>query len=706
VGAEASKGRGRGKVDRSLAFCREIAVDPRAYLAACLEWIDAHSVVRGRIAGKSLSQILGVRRVGPAGRLLVREGEDGRSTAAVRRAGDWVRRASLYGMIIRASTAWDHDGDGRLRTGDEPGRLTPASAAKSRTAVVPLYNELGTFLKTILLLPHLHRLGTSVLYVLPVVTASNLYRKGELGCPYAARNFFALDPLHADDAFGDEYGDVRDQFRLLVECAHRLGMRVMLDIAPRTAARDNDWILENPEWFYWIDRRFAADYAAPRLPGVTYLNPKPDRLHEVYDVPAVREHLAKFRFAPSITQPGKWAEFVRQARRRRPVDLVREIAKQFGVMTPPGFSDVINDHQPPWSDVTYLRLFEDHPTAAMRFLPNPAAMPPYVLFDTAKASLFPGKKSMRALWDRLADIIPFYQRFGVDGARVDMAHALPHRLERMILDRPRRRDPDVCFLAEELGTGNHAKAAAAGYNLIIGPSWWMQPRGHEGQMHRLVGELPKLVVPLIAAAETPDTPRAATRTGGLVYARQAVVINHFLPNAVPMVHSGQEVFERQPANLGLDAKSEDRYALDKRDPLYGKLAFFDRAALHWGNPGGESLTALIGAAAAWRRRFLDVLTDPGAYFAPKLRGDAKRVLATGFRLPDKGSLVMLANLDHVRSARVRLVGVPTAALGREPEVLLFLQHRPVLAASRGRQSAKPAGMVLVLVPGEALLLRC
>ena len=66
---------------------------------------------------------------------------------------------------------------------------------------------------------------------LPVVKVSHLFRKGELGCPYAARNFFELDPHQRDDSFGNAYGDLEAQFLLLVRSAHRLGMRVMLDVA-------------------------------------------------------------------------------------------------------------------------------------------------------------------------------------------------------------------------------------------------------------------------------------------------------------------------------------------------------------------------------------------------------------------------------------------------------------------------------------------
>jgi starch synthase (maltosyl-transferring) len=375
---------------------------------------------------------------------------------------------------------------------------------------------------------------------------------------------------------------------------------------------------------------------------------------------------------------------------------LREIGKTFGVVTPPGFSDVVNDVQPPWSDVTYLRLFEDHPVAAIPHLRDAKNQPPYVLHDTAKASMYGGKKPQRKLWDRLASILPFYQKFGVDGARVDMAHALPAKLEAMILEHPRKRDPDFCLLAEQLGTENHASAHRGGYNIIIGPCWWLQPRGHEGKMHDFVRDIPKLKVPVMAAAETPDTPRAITRHGKRKYAMQSVVVDCFLPNAVPMINGGIEVLERQPMNLGLDAKPKDRYALPKSDPLYGKLAFFDRFALHWNNPGGKAMTALIGKTTAIRSQYLDALANPRAFFAPKLGSNAKKILATAFKLGrGKGTLLMLANMNYRQTLRTTVSGLPRA---NHVDVLLTITQQTPPRIRSGK-------LTLELAPGNAVVLR-
>ncbi|MBI4581152.1 MAG: alpha-amylase [Planctomycetes bacterium] len=645
----------------------QIIVNAREYVAACLEWIRGQSPPDAKYARRSLSRVYA---------------DHGARSRSRGRPGDWIADQTMYGMMVRMTTAWDHDADGRIAAA--PGRRRDR------------YQELGTFLKSCLVLPLLAKMGVTTLYLLPVVKISNLFRKGELGCPYSAKDFLQLDASLHDPLAGDDPAAVKDEFAVFVECAHRLGMRVMLDVAPRTAARDCDWILEHPEWFYWIDRRFEADWRAPRLPDVHYENPIPGRLDEVYRVPAVREHLQKFRVAPSITHPREWAEFAAGARRRPPENLMAAIAHRFGVITPPGFSDVINDRQPAWSDVTYFRLYLDHAPEAAALLEDPERQPPYVLFDTIKCNLFPGRRPNRELWNRLADIIPFYQQFGIDGARLDMAHALPSDLERTILDRPRRRDPDFCFFAEDLSARNHARVRKAGYNVLLGPSWYCQPRASDGQMHRMLAELPSLKLPVLAAAETPDTPRATVRRGGPRFSRQAVVVNMFLPNAVPMINSGMEVLERQPMNLGLDVGRPGRYALPRRDPQYGKLAFFDPYALHWTNPGGPEMVDLIARASALRRRFLPSITRKAAWFFPKLATNAHHILATGFRVPGtRKSLLMLANIDMNKPRRTTVVGLRSP---RDPKVLLEIVPSPAPRLTARR-------LTLTLAPGDVKIVR-
>lgn len=558
------------------------------------------------LAGKSLSL---------AAREAARSQPTQREPDSTCRGGDWIRSATMYAMMIRASTAWDHDGNKSLDFGGVVGG--------------PRWTETGTFLKSIALLPHLKRMGISVIYLLPVTKCSQAFRKGELGCPYACKNFFELDPDLHDRLLGDDTSLVDLEFAAFIEAAHAMDMRVMIDLAPRTMARDSDLILDHPDWFYWIDVKHLPDFAAPHVDNCEVNIPKPEEMGPILRQKTLRKHLAQFRFAPNVSDADRWASFVERWRRSPGGNLLDAIADEFGVITAPGFSDCINDQQPPWTDVTFLRLYLDHPIASQPYLP--ADQPPYAFTDTIKSSVFPGGQPNHELWEMLSDILPFYQRYGIDGARIDMGHALPPELQNMLIDKARRVDPDFCLLAEELDSGKAELWGAVGYNAIIGSAWWLEPRASEGGLHELVGDLlPDAPLVSLAAVEMPDTPRAAMRPGGEAFARMMAVLNHFLPNAVCMINSGQEVLERQPMNLGLDAEPEDRFALPEDDPYYGKLAFFDSVAFHWLNASADSMVSLIEEAAALRSRWLDALTE-GEFRLLDVADDAEPLLAFEWR---------------------------------------------------------------------------
>jgi len=69
--------------------------------------------------------------------------------------------------------------------------------------------------------------------------------------------------------------DVQEQFKALVQAAHLLGIRIVLDFIPRTAARDSDLIKEHPDWFYWIKIEELASYKPPYVPELPFKIPDP-----------------------------------------------------------------------------------------------------------------------------------------------------------------------------------------------------------------------------------------------------------------------------------------------------------------------------------------------------------------------------------------------------------------------------------------------
>ncbi|MBZ4664101.1 MAG: alpha amylase catalytic sub domain protein [Caloramator sp.] len=545
--------------------------------------------------------------------------------------GDWIKKANVYGMQIRTSSAYDHDGSGSLELNNRFG-----------------LKDTGTFLKTIALLPHLKRMGIDAIYLLPISKNSMRYKKGEMGSPYAVKNFFELDPTLKDPMLGEDI-TIDEEFKALVEACHILGIRIMIDIIPRTSARDSDLIFEHPEWFYWVKIDELDTYAPPYVEGIKAGDkPSVENLPKVYASESVKNHIKKFCPAPNVIDEKKWNNIKERCLKDKSLDFFDLIQQEFGITTAPAFSDCINDPQPPWTDVTFLRLYLDNPEESAKYVDE--NQPPYILFDIIKSNLFQGKQKNIELWERIADIIPSYQRkYGIDGARIDMGHALPKELEEMILKNPREFDEDFCFIAEVLDNKGDKAARESNYNMIIGTAWAEEPRFYKGKFNKLVEDMENLKAPIFAAAETPDTPRAASRLGGKKFSKFVAVMNAFLPNGVPFITSGFEILEKQPMNLGLDAKEENRFLLDKNDPLYGKLAFFDKYALHWENSENDEILNILEDVANIRKEYLDYITDINNYV--KCRFDRENILATAYRVNDE-TLLVIGNLDFEDSVKL------------------------------------------------------
>jgi len=282
------------------------------------------------------------------------------------------------------------------------------------------------------------------------------------------------------------------------------------------------------------------------------------------------------------------------------------------------------------------------------------AYAPYILFDVIKSNLFQGKVRNEPLWELLEGIIPYYQEhFGIDGARIDMGHALPRELVERIIQSAREVDPQFCFIAEEMEIERAASSRELGYNMILGDGFIQEPRVLEYRTHRYFYGARHLPCPVYACGETHDTPRLASREGGRDLSRMLTIMNLFMPNGVPFINSGQEVFELQPMNTGLDCRPNEAYLLDPKDPYYGRLALFDRYALHYLNAGRWELPDQLAWLAGLRRDHLATFTcldnvtplgfnsprDPGIAFG--FNDDDKR----GRMVQEDSVFVVVANTD-------------------------------------------------------------
>jgi len=548
--------------------------------------------------------------------------------------GDWIKQSVVYSTMIRTSSAWDSDRSGKLEEKN-------------------IYNmsETGSFVKMLSLLPLLKKMGVDVVYMLPISKFSLKDKKGDLGSPYGVSNFNELDPNLKDPLTNCDM-TIDEEFKAFVEACHILDMRVMIDIIPRTNSVSNDLIKDYPDWFYWIKASEYANYKVPKIKNIGDTSvPSIDLMRKVYEDSDTYRHINMFQYDPKTQNKKLWNEIKDSA------ELDKEIETHFDLRVAPAFSDHINDSQPPWTDVTFFRMYKDIPKETIGFL-DTTDRPPYILFDTIKSNMYHGEIPNMELWEILADIVPSYQRrFGIDGARIDMGHALPSKLLAMIMSKAKENDADFSFIAEELQPVNASLAKKAGYNMIIGNGFVMEPRVFEGSLHEFVYGINNLPLPMFACGETHDTPRLAARDGYEKLSRMLTVLNMFIPNSVPFINSGQEVFERQPMNTGLDSRKNEQYSLDRLDPYNGKLALFDKYQFHYTNPRRWELPDILDFIKPIRKKWLKEITNTKSFVPIYNTDHSNTFIGLAYfkkTKKDKDScLMILANADTYKQQLLR-----------------------------------------------------
>ncbi len=101
------------------------------------------------------------------------------------------------------------------------------------------YSEAGTFKAFEADLPRLKDLGVDILWLMPIHPISESLRKGELGSYYAIADYEAVNP---------EFGTM-DDFDDLLDTAHDLGFKVILDLVINHTGWDHAWITNHPEYY-------------------------------------------------------------------------------------------------------------------------------------------------------------------------------------------------------------------------------------------------------------------------------------------------------------------------------------------------------------------------------------------------------------------------------------------------------------------------
>lgn len=536
-------------------------------------------------------------------------------------SGEWTRYATIYNMFPRVTGAFDHNCDGRLEIAPTPDG----------------WRETGTLLKAIALLPYIHNMGFTVIHLLPIMTVGQDGKKGTLGSPYASRNLYQIDPLLDEPALDLS---VDELFAAFVEGAHRLGIRVVMEFALRLVARDNDWVAQHPDWFYWI-RADIPDRTANTSSVTKYLNTYGPPHLSPEAVGTIKWKLGMGDFSDLPTPSTHFQHMFTQP--PRPEQVAMERGRYIGtledgtqVRVAGAFSDWhFEDNQPPWTDATYFRMYT-HPEFN------------YVAYNTLR--LYDRRLAQEQwintpLWEALIGVIPHYQRtFGIDGVMIDMGHALPMPLKQAIVATARHVNPDFAFWDENFSIS--AQSRHEGYNAVMG--WWVFNAHNGDEMRNALWQMARQPFPIhfFAAPENHNSPRAASRPGGTVYSHYALAMLIGTPG-LPFVLSGFELGEAHPINTGTGFSNEmlEKYAAER-------LPLFSEAQLNWTRP--ENLVKSVTVALSIRKRYEWLFTDPDPSTMLVGHSDNPAIIVFSRKKEDQW-ITVIGNADPFREQRGRVV---------------------------------------------------
>lgn len=419
------------------------------------------------------------------------------------------------------------------------------------------FKNCGTFVKTIALLPYLRELGITHLYILPITQIGLDGRKGKLGSPYSTKNHMKIDENLAEDIIEMS---VEEQFKALIEACHLLDIKVVTEFVLRTSSKDNDLILEHPDWFYWIKSNSDfTEFKPPKFSESELVT----IIHKIeskdFDdlIPPSENYINNFCTTP--TQIFKKGEKIYGLTND---NQLCEIPGAFADWPP-------DDKQPLWSDVTYFKL-HNHPNFN------------YIAYNTVRmydSKLRDERYINKDLWDYLINIIPYFvEEFDIDGVMIDMGHALPNELLQKIIQKARLTKPNLFLIEENFVISN--ESISKGFNALVG--YLAFDLINLDKTVKLINELENsnLKIKYLGTAETHNTPRAYWRTKSKNYSIFSYLISNLLSNSIPFIHNGFELLEQTLVNTGLDFSEE---ALLE----FPNLPLFDYSELSWLNSNGN-----------------------------------------------------------------------------------------------------------------------
>ena len=166
------------------------------------------------------------------------------------------------------------------------------------------FSPTGDFAGITARLDDLKALGVDILWLMPIHPIGHLKAKGSIGSPYAVRDYYAVNP---------DYG-TKEDFRRLVDSAHKRGLKVIIDIVANHTAWDSV-MMANPNFY----KQDAEGHVIPPHPewldvaGLNYKNPETRKYMREMLVYWVREFkLDGYRCDDALDVPTDFWEDVRR----------------------------------------------------------------------------------------------------------------------------------------------------------------------------------------------------------------------------------------------------------------------------------------------------------------------------------------------------------------------------------------------------------
>ena len=97
----------------------------------------------------------------------------------------------------------------------------------------------GTFRAILPRIPELKALGVKIVWFMPIHPIGEKGRKGDLGSPYAVRDYYGVSP---------ELGTL-DDFKAVVRAMHDAGLHVIIDLVANHTSWDNPLTRQHPSWY-------------------------------------------------------------------------------------------------------------------------------------------------------------------------------------------------------------------------------------------------------------------------------------------------------------------------------------------------------------------------------------------------------------------------------------------------------------------------